>query len=187
MRRIRASQNRIQGLLDTLCVELGFCIPPEDRDAIVADPPMDAGRFAERVFRAEGMEPRDDRRLYAQVRERAARVLDDVRFMRVAWPDGSIIAEVDVSPICNPIHTTHVVGTFERGPGFDRLAPHLEEMNRLVRDGQLEAAFRVSERMDGLDITAIDDLGRVHQVFNLVFAQGGLLFAVAGIWRPNTG
>jgi hypothetical protein len=56
-------------LLGDLCVKLGFCLPPEVNEALVAQPPTDVDRFAEAVFRAEGFNPvTGDRHLYDEVR-----------------------------------------------------------------------------------------------------------------------
>jgi hypothetical protein len=78
-----------------------------------------------------------------------------------------------------------VVGTFTRGPGFDRLRPHLDEMNRLWGERGSGAAFRVSEEMDGLGIMATDEFGRAYDVFNVVFDEHGLLFSVMWV-RPES-
>lgn len=177
-RHLRTSR-RIQDLLHELCVELGFCLPPTEQDAILADPPLDVDLFAERVLRAEGLDPSSDVALCAQVRARVAAVLEAVPCMRVSWPDGSVIADVAVSPECDPLHTTLVLGTFTRGPGFERLTPHLDEISRRWRAREHDAAFRVSEEMDGFGITATDELGRVYDVFNIAFDEHGLLFEVA--------
>ena len=59
--------DRIAWLLDDLCVRHGFCLPPAARTALVASPPADSHAFAAAVFRAEGLDPAVDKRLYAQV------------------------------------------------------------------------------------------------------------------------
>lgn len=40
-----------------LCVKLGYCIPPADQEAILADPPSDAEGFVDAVLIAEGLDP----------------------------------------------------------------------------------------------------------------------------------
>ena len=54
-------------LLEDLCTQLGFCLPPAARATLAASPPADPETFTAAVFRAEGLEPSADRRLYAQV------------------------------------------------------------------------------------------------------------------------
>lgn len=65
----------ISALLDRLCVEFGFCLPPEDARKLVADPPIDPKEFLDEVIRREGLDPGSyDRHFYRQmlgvVRER---------------------------------------------------------------------------------------------------------------------
>jgi len=57
-------------LLDRLCTQLGFCLPPEARLALRTNPPDDVGTFTNAVFLAEGLDPEtSDRHLYRQVRD----------------------------------------------------------------------------------------------------------------------
>ena len=57
-------------LLTTLCVELGFCLPPNDIARLQATPPADVDSFTEAVFIAEGYDLRlADRNLWRQVHE----------------------------------------------------------------------------------------------------------------------
>jgi hypothetical protein len=44
-------------LLDELCVKLGFCLPPDAKEALKANPPRDIDAFTDAVIRAEGMDP----------------------------------------------------------------------------------------------------------------------------------
>jgi hypothetical protein len=44
-------------LLGRLCVELGFCLPPEENQAIIDDPPATVSAFADAVVIAEGLKP----------------------------------------------------------------------------------------------------------------------------------
>jgi len=56
------------GLLDRLCVVLGFCLAPDDRKLICERPPDTAGAFADSVIRADGLDPLLlDSQLYRQV------------------------------------------------------------------------------------------------------------------------
>ena len=67
----------VRGLLTELCVDLGFCLPPEEGKQLEAAPPTNVDGFTDAVWIAEGMEPvsTDPRlqRLREQVRERVAR------------------------------------------------------------------------------------------------------------------
>jgi hypothetical protein len=60
-------------LLDELCVDLGFCLPPDARGRLQDSPPRDVDAFTNAVFVAEGLDPRLDTRLRRQVRERVVR------------------------------------------------------------------------------------------------------------------
>jgi hypothetical protein len=61
----------VDRLLDGLCVDLGFCLPPEEKDRLMTSPPNTAEAFTDAVFLAEGMDPLlADRHLWRQVRNR---------------------------------------------------------------------------------------------------------------------
>ncbi len=63
---------KVESLLDELCVDLGFCLPPDERVRLQDSPPHDVDAFTDAVFVAEGLDPRGDKTLRRQVRERAA-------------------------------------------------------------------------------------------------------------------
>lgn len=63
---------RITYLLGELCVELGFCLPPDEQARLQNEPPEDIDAFMDAVFRAEGLDPLADRQLRRQVRARVA-------------------------------------------------------------------------------------------------------------------
>ena len=44
-------------LLNDLCVRLGYCLPPEDQQRIIADPPTSVDTFTDAVVIAEGLDP----------------------------------------------------------------------------------------------------------------------------------
>jgi len=44
-------------LLDDLCVSLGYCLPPFDKQRIIADPPQTIDAFTDAVIQAEGRDP----------------------------------------------------------------------------------------------------------------------------------
>ena len=61
-------------LLRQLCVELGFCLPPDAFERLVAAPPDDPDSFTEAVFREEGLDPATvERWLWREVRDRVVR------------------------------------------------------------------------------------------------------------------
>lgn len=58
----------VEKLLDRLCIELGFCLPPGDKKRLAENPPSDVRSFVDAVFAAEGLNPEmADRHLYRQV------------------------------------------------------------------------------------------------------------------------
>jgi hypothetical protein len=44
-------------LLDGLCVDLGYCLPPDDKQRIIADPPQTIDAFTDAVIEPEGRHP----------------------------------------------------------------------------------------------------------------------------------
>ena len=60
-------------LLDRLCTDLGFCLPPAEHARLVESPPTSVRAFTDAVFLAEGLDPQlADKRLWRQVRDRVA-------------------------------------------------------------------------------------------------------------------
>ena len=57
-------------LLYDICVELGFCLPPQDHARICATEFWDADAFTEEVFRAEGMNPDEHLKWKRQIHKR---------------------------------------------------------------------------------------------------------------------
>lgn len=107
-----------------------------------------------------------------------AAALDEVTFMRVAWPDGEVIADVEVSSNTDPVHTAHVMGTFAPGPGWARLNIEIQRMQECLVEGSSEVAVAASEAIDHLAIYATDELGRRYRLFNVQFSSD-LLFGAA--------
>lgn len=67
---------RIRSLLDQLCVDPGFCLPPDSQQEPMDRPGTDVDEFTDRVIRAEGLDPISiDCDLRRQIRKRVARVL----------------------------------------------------------------------------------------------------------------
>jgi hypothetical protein len=61
----------VRQLLDELCVDLGFCLPPSAKSQLEQEPPDQAEAFARAVFIAEGLNPDSaDLHLFRQVRSR---------------------------------------------------------------------------------------------------------------------
>jgi hypothetical protein len=68
-------QDPVEKLLDELCVDMGFCIPPYHRARIQPMPTADVDAFAKAVFEAEGLLEPFDRHLWSEVRDRVGRDL----------------------------------------------------------------------------------------------------------------
>ena len=54
------SPKQIQSLLEELCVDLGFCLPPDAQARLLNDPPDDVDAFTDALIRAEGLDPYAD-------------------------------------------------------------------------------------------------------------------------------
>jgi hypothetical protein len=50
--------DRAELALSRLCSELGYCLPPDEQEAILRNPPEDAEAFVGAVLIAEGRDPR---------------------------------------------------------------------------------------------------------------------------------
>ena len=69
----------IERLLDQLCVDLGFCLPPGERARLSKAPPESIKSFTDAVFTAEGLSPETaDKHLWRQVRDRVAKCFSDM-------------------------------------------------------------------------------------------------------------
>ena len=65
-------------LLEELCRTFGFCLPPEERARLRADPPNTPEAFTDAVFTAEGLDPAlGDRKLWKSVHGRVVRAFDE--------------------------------------------------------------------------------------------------------------
>ena len=67
------TEKQIVYLLGELCSRFGFCLSPDQYDGLVATPPSDAESFTEAVFRAEGLGPDSEPKLWRQAYELVAR------------------------------------------------------------------------------------------------------------------
>jgi hypothetical protein len=73
-------------LLEKLCVDMGFCLPPAEHNKLLENPPQDPGVFTDAVFLAEGLNPQTARRdLYREVRD----------FVTTAFRHSAELAEVE--------------------------------------------------------------------------------------------
>jgi hypothetical protein len=48
--------SRAEALLYELCLTYGYCLPPDDEAALLADIPEDADAFVDAVLKAEGLD-----------------------------------------------------------------------------------------------------------------------------------
>ena len=53
-------QNELEQLLNNLCTEWGFCIPPIEADKIIKKQKISAEQFAFSVLKAEGFNPENE-------------------------------------------------------------------------------------------------------------------------------
>ena len=54
------SPKQVGFLLEELCVELGFCLPPDEQARIQEEPESDIDAFTDDVIRSEGLDPYAD-------------------------------------------------------------------------------------------------------------------------------
>jgi hypothetical protein len=47
----------MEALLDDLCRTYGYCLPPDEQEALLANPPQDVDAFVDAVLVAEGEDP----------------------------------------------------------------------------------------------------------------------------------
>jgi hypothetical protein len=66
----KLSPSRAAALLRELCIEMGFCLAPEDQSRLTEHPPLSVDDL---VFAAEGMKPEDHPHLRNGVCARVAR------------------------------------------------------------------------------------------------------------------
>jgi len=66
-------ESELPWLLDELCVELGFCLPPTVREALMNAAPRDIDVFTDAVFTAEGMDPSRHKQLRSAVHDKIER------------------------------------------------------------------------------------------------------------------
>ncbi len=49
--------NEVKALLHELCIQMGFCLKPEESQRLMQSPPTDVIDFSRAVFAAEGLDP----------------------------------------------------------------------------------------------------------------------------------
>jgi hypothetical protein len=45
-------ESEVKSLLSKLCIDLGFCLLPEDENRLIKNPPTSVREFTDQVFRA---------------------------------------------------------------------------------------------------------------------------------------
>lgn len=65
-----AANKEISDFLGVLCVELGFCIPPDDQDRIASLGSWEATEFAKDVIEGEGLNPEYQPKWVREIRNR---------------------------------------------------------------------------------------------------------------------
>ncbi len=164
----------IDSLLDTLCTQLGFCLPSEARAQLAANPPQGVEAFAEGVWRLEGMGDIREPRFQELCAVIAA--FPRVGSLRVEW-DEDVVATVVVDEDFR-LSRRHVTGQFIPGSSFGALREDLVEMSRLRAAGDEEGAGELSHLLDARGLIAVDLVGRRFVVTGARFEEGGLLFAI---------
>jgi hypothetical protein len=69
----RPTGDAIDALLVELCVDFGFCLPPDDEQRLRDSPPDDVDGFTDAVMNADRMDPSLHEHLRRQVREVVAK------------------------------------------------------------------------------------------------------------------
>ena len=66
------TSRQLDWLLEDLCTQAGFCLPPDAQRRLHEHQPEDLPSFVEAVFAAEGLSPSHDRRLRDRVQSMIA-------------------------------------------------------------------------------------------------------------------
>ncbi|MDO7845975.1 hypothetical protein Q5H92_06380 [Hymenobacter sp. M29] len=70
--KVLLTKEEVEKLLFNLCVKLGFCLPLVAQRRIINSPPTNVDRFADVVYKAEGLDPKLASPLYNQVHKMVA-------------------------------------------------------------------------------------------------------------------
>ena len=62
-------ERQLRDLLHSLCVQWGFCIPPDDRERIATAQHLSADDFAREVLKAEGLNPEYEKQWSRKIRQ----------------------------------------------------------------------------------------------------------------------
>ena len=74
-------RTRIEWLLNDLCVDLGFCLPPDEYARLLASPPDSVQAFTNAVFMAEGLDPQfANKHLWRAVQDRVTKYFEAEEF-----------------------------------------------------------------------------------------------------------
>jgi hypothetical protein len=57
LRGMTKPTTRVEALLWDICVRYGFCLPPDQQEALIAAPPTDVDSFVDAILIAEGIDP----------------------------------------------------------------------------------------------------------------------------------
>lgn len=63
-------QKSIENLLDNICVQLGFCLPPTEQEKIASQNSWQATEFAMAVISAEGLNPEYEKKWVKEISSR---------------------------------------------------------------------------------------------------------------------
>lgn len=69
-KNIPTLERKFHYLLHELCVDLGFCLPPDDWERIARLKQISANEFAAEVLRAESMNPEYEQKWVREISER---------------------------------------------------------------------------------------------------------------------
>lgn len=129
---VKLTVSEVDSLLETLCVDLGFCLPPRAISQFQQNAPGDVESFTYAVFIAEGMDPRHaDRKLLAQVRD----VVRDAFDRAASNADSLNISNMDTMKVA-PVKPTIPLELLERVDirvGTIKLVEDVAGSDKLVR------------------------------------------------------
>lgn len=63
-------ETEIRSFLNEVCVDFGFCLPPNDVDALASRNQYIADEFIREIFKVEGLNPDVELKLFRQVKKR---------------------------------------------------------------------------------------------------------------------
>jgi hypothetical protein len=87
---VRTSSRQIAALLYELCVDSGFCLPREDTESLLNNPPADIDVFTDAVFHAEKMNPHTNPVLRNAVRQKISDCVESIQILHPPELDAHI-------------------------------------------------------------------------------------------------